>query len=73
MTDAQVATIFILTGLFALGGLAAWAGAKIASRREAKRFARECIERERRKREELREWIKKPPRHKTTNKEKRHV
>lgn len=71
MTGAQVATIFILTGLFALGGIAAYAGAKIASRREAKRFARECIERERRKREELREWIRKPPRNGNTAKEKR--
>lgn len=70
MTDAQVAKIFILTGLFALGGFAAWAGAKIAARREAKRFAWECIERERRKREELREWTRKPPR-KNTAKEKR--
>lgn len=65
MTGAQVATIFILTGLFALGGIAAYAGAKIASRREAKRFARECIDRERRKREEIREWAR------NTAKEKR--
>lgn len=71
MTGAQVATVFFLTGLFALGGVAAWAGAKIAARREAKRFARECIERERRKREELREWTRRPPRNGNTAKEKR--
>lgn len=58
MTDAQVATIFILTGLFALGGIAAYAGAKIASRREAKRFARECIYGEWEKRRKIAENAK---------------
>ena len=71
MTDAQVATIFVLTGLFALGGLAAWAGAKIASRREAERYTKECIYREWQKRAELRERMKTSPRNKTNTKEKR--
>ena len=43
MTGAQVATIFILTGIFALGGIAAYAGAKIAARREAQRLSKDFI------------------------------
>ncbi len=43
MTGAQVATIFVLTGIFALGGIAAWAGAKIAARREERRYSKEFI------------------------------
>lgn len=43
MTGAQVATVFVLTGLFALGGVAAWAGAKIAARREGRRFSKDFI------------------------------
>lgn len=43
MTGAQVATVFVLTGIFALGGIAAWAGAKIAARREERRYSKEFI------------------------------
>lgn len=71
MTGAQVATVFFLTGLFALGGVAAWAGAKIAARREAERYTKECIYREWQKRAELRERMKTSPRNKTNTKEKR--
>ena len=46
MTDAQVATIFILTGLFVLGGIVAYAGAKIASKRDERRYSKEFIYRE---------------------------
>lgn len=58
MTDAQVATIFILTGLFALGGIAAYAGAKIASKRDERRLSKECIYREWEKKRKLMEQIK---------------
>ena len=71
MTGAQVATIFVLTGLFAQGGIAAYAGAKIAARREAERYTKECIYREWQKRAELRERMKTSPRNKTNTKEKR--
>ena len=43
MTGAQVATIFILTGIFALGGIAAYAGAKIAARRDERRLSKDFI------------------------------
>ena len=43
MTGAQVATIFILTGIFALGGIAAYAGARIAARRDERRLSKDFI------------------------------
>lgn len=58
MTDAQVATIFILTGLFALGGIAAYAGAKIASRREERRYSKDFIYGEWEKRRKIAENAK---------------
>nr|DAW36133.1 MAG TPA: hypothetical protein [Caudoviricetes sp.] len=58
MTGAQVATIFILTGLFALGGIAAYAGAKIASKREERRFSKEFIYGEWEKRRKMAEIAK---------------
>lgn len=63
MTGAQVATIFILTGLFALGGIAAYAGAKLAARREESRYSKEFICGEWEKRRKMAEIAK----------EKRHV
>lgn len=58
MTDAQVATIFILTGLFALGGIAAYAGAKIAARREERRYSKDFIYGEWEKRRKIMEKAK---------------
>lgn len=58
MTDAQVATVFILTGLFALGGIAAWAGAKIAARREERRYSKDFIYGEWEKRRKMAENAK---------------
>lgn len=59
MTGAQVATIFILTGLFALGGIAAYAGAKLAARREERsRFDKDFIYGEWEKRRKIAENAK---------------
>ena len=58
MTGAQVATIIVLTGIFALGGIAAWAGAKIAARREGRRFSKDFIYGEWEKRRKIAENAK---------------
>lgn len=53
MTGAQVATAAILAGFLLIGGIAAYAGAKIAARRDERRYSRESIYSEWVRRQEL--------------------